>query len=238
MKLKIRKPFLYLLAASILMGGSMITVRYLKAFNLQEIRILPEKLAGEKSVLDDKMGTNLFMLPMDKITENLLAGSNVHKVKLNFHFPDVLEVHLNDVSPLALMLCRDGRTLYCLDENSTVFKSNIEKSGLDYPIITGLKKYKLYQRLSESSIISIITQLAHIRKTDSDTYHALSIIDVSDYDKVMLRMDGLPFPIITDAGSIQKSITKLKIFLMGQNHDLSQIKKLDLRTDGLIIAVD
>lgn len=238
MNLRVRKPFVYLLLATLVMGGSVAAMRYMNAFKLKDVHISPAKLYANDKLFKGEIGSNMLTMPLDKITEKILADADVHKVDIDISLPGVLEIRLNDIAPLALMLARDGRTLYCLDDNGVVYKHDYETYGLDYPIITGLNDYKLHGRLRDTRIAPLLEQLAHIRKNDMDSYQAVSTIDLSDAEKVVLYMEGLSFSVLTDSGSLNKSLTKLKIFLMGHNHDLTQIKQLDLRTDGLIIAVN
>ncbi len=238
MNLKVRKKFVYLLIATVVLGGSLLSVRYLNAFKLNDVQIVPAKLYAGDKLLKDEQGANMLALPLDKITDKILKDSDVYRVDIDFDLPGLLEIHLNDIVPLALLLAHDGHTLFCVDKNGVVYKYDYETYGLDYPIITGLDSYKLHGRLHDLRITPLLEQLTHIKETDMDSYLSLTSIDLSDSENVVLYVEGLPFSILTDSGSIQKSITKLKLFLMGQNHDLSQIKQLDLRTDGLIIAVD
>ena len=238
MNFKVRKKFVYLLIATIILGGSLISVRYLNAFKLHDVQIVPAKLYAGEKLLKEEQGANILALPLDRITDKILKDSDVYRVDIDFDFPGMIEIHLNDIAPLALLLARDGRTLFCVDENGIVYKYDYETYGLNYPIITGLDNYKLHGRLRDSRNTPLLEQLMHIKETDMDSYLSLTSIDLSDSEIVIMYVEGLPFSVLTDSGSIQKSITKLKLFLMGQNHDLSQVKQLDLRTDGLIIAVD
>ncbi len=238
MNFRVRRKFVYLLIAACVLGGSLVSVRYLNAFRLHDVQIVPAKLYAGDKLLKEEQGTNLLALPLDRITDKILKDSDVYRVDIDFDLPGMLEIHLNDIVPLALLLARDGQALFCVDKNGVVYKYDYETYGLDYPIITGLENYKLHSRLRDSRIAPLLEQLMHIKESDMDSYLSLTSIDLSDSEKVVMYVEGLPFNVLTDSGSIQKSITKLKLFLMGQNHDLSQIKQLDLRTDGLIIAVD
>lgn len=238
MSFRVRKPFVYLLLTTVLMGGAIAAGRYMNAFKLRDVQITPARLYADDKIFKSEMGTNMLTLPLDKITEKILADADVYRVDIGFSFPGVLKIRLNDVVPLALMLARDGHTLYCLDNNGVVYGYDYETYGLDCPIITGLNDYKLHGRLHDARVIPLLGQLVRIKETDMDLYQAVSTIDLSDSGKVVLYIEGLPFCVLTDSGSLFKSLTKLKIFLMGHNHDLTKIKQLDLRTDGLIIAVN
>lgn len=238
MNFRVRKPFVYLMLTTVLMGGAVAAGRYMDAFKLKEVHITPAKLYTNEKVLKHEIGMNMLTLPLDRITEKMLAEADVYRVDIGFRLPGTLEIQLNNVKPLALLLARDGRTLYCLDNNGVVYKHDYETYGLDYPIITGINEYKLHGRIRDTRVTPLLEQLIKVQKTDMDSYLAVSTIDLSDADKVILYIEGLPFMVLTDAGSLHKSLTKLKIFMMGHNHDLTKIKQLDLRTDGLIIAVN
>ena len=47
MSLRVRKPFVYLLMAVVLLGGGLLSFRYLAAFQLEEVSIAPKQFEGE-----------------------------------------------------------------------------------------------------------------------------------------------------------------------------------------------
>jgi len=237
MSLRVRRPYVYLLAAGILLGAGLVSFRYLAAFQLEEVSIAPEQFERKLERLPVTMGTNLFSLPVDRTLQDLLEEKKVLRVDLDYALPDGVAIQINEVAPLALALGGDGCRLYGLDALGYVYHFNADRHAPDYPLVTGLTGCRMYERIKSSRVHLTLQQLEQIKHDDADMYLAIATIDFSRDECITVYLDGVPFQVMTYAGKLYRSMMQTKIFLSGFNPELDKIEALDLRSDGLIIAV-
>ncbi len=237
MSLRVRKPFVYLLMAVVLLGGGLLSFRYLAAFQLEEVSIAPKQFEGELDHLPVAMGTNLFSVPVDMTLQDLLEDAKVLRVDFDYDLPDGVNIKINEISPLALTLGGDGSRLYGLDGQGYVYHFDAINHAPDYPIITGLVRCRMYERIQCPRVRLALQQLELIKHNDMDMYQAISTMDFSNDEYIAVCLEGVPFQIKTYAGKLYRSMIQTRIFLSGFNPELDKIEALDLRSDGLIIAV-
>jgi len=237
MILGFRKPFFYMLLATLLIGGTLVSFRYLHAFQYQGSTVVPDNISVNTGHMNLQEGNNIFSLPLDAAVDNLLNNRKILSVKLDYDLPGQLKIKLNDIRPLALILGADKRTLYCIDKYGYIYHFDSEQYGFDYPIITGLKKSRLYNKTDDDQIIPALSALDHLMNDDYEAYLTVSGINLTKEGYLAVHVDGLPFAVLTYAGSLYESIIQTRQFISGANLDLENIKQLDLRSDGLIIAV-
>ncbi|UCD16977.1 MAG: hypothetical protein JSV44_11070 [Candidatus Zixiibacteriota bacterium] len=237
MNFNIRRPYLFLLLSAIFVAGLLAAFRYLHAFQLDAVSIAPERFAGHADKLALESGKNVFSLPINAAIDCLLKRHDVLRVELDYDLPDGIAIRVNEAVPVALAVGGGGRTLFSLDEFGYRYRFDPIKNKLDYPIITGLKDCREYERADDLSLGVILRQLARLKEDDMDSYLAVTTIDLLDQGDILVYLDGVRFPLITYPGKLCRSIMQLKVFILGIDPDLDQIKKLDLRSDELIIAV-
>lgn len=225
-----------MLAVSLVLGTTIIVARYTGVFRLKSIAIEPQSLMAKCPSIKQSMGQNLFGAALDKVADDLLNYGNVLRVDIDFDFPDALSIRVNDIRPLALVLDGDGRYVYRMDERGCLLPGDSTIERYEFPIITGLQRCKLYSRPADDRMHLVVEQLNRLKKDCFNFYLAISNIDMSDQDIISIYLDGLAFPVETYAGSLYGSIINLKTFLLDFNPDLSGIKRLDMKSEGLIIA--
>lgn len=234
---KVRRPYILLVIPSLLIAGGIGFFRYSDVFAFQNIRFESDNHVVNAEMMNLPIGQNLFVLPLENAVENLLSKKNIYKVDLDYHLPDGIIVKVNDIRPIALVIGEDGKSRFRLGENGCLLPLDSTIRQYDFPIITGLKKCLVYRSHNDDRLKLIVRQLTRIKKNLPDFYLALSSIDMSDSKYISICMDGLPFRVDTYAGSLYITIKKLKIFILEFNPDLHDIKELDMRSEGLIIAV-
>ncbi len=237
MSRKVRRPYILMIIPALLIAGGIGFLRYSDVFAFQNVRFESENNIVNADMIKLPAGENLFDLPLKNTAEELLARKNVYKVDLDYHLPDGIIVRINDIRPIAMVIGEDGKSRYRLGENGCLLPldSTIEQQ-YDFPIITGLQNCIAYGKNSDDRLKLIVRQLVEIKKDFPDFYLALSGIDMSGIKDISIWIDGLPFRVETYAGSLYKTIKKLKTFILEFNPDLQNIRKLDMRSEGLIIA--
>ncbi|MEW5925256.1 MAG: hypothetical protein AB1746_14840 [Candidatus Zixiibacteriota bacterium] len=232
---KIGKVYLILLAAAIVIGGATAACKYAGVFKLKRVTVMPEGYADSKRI-NLPMEHNLFALPIEEAADQLLKKGKVIKVDIDYSLPDGIEITINDIRPCAFVIDDGGQTLFALDDRCYLLPYNDRDGELECPLITGLKRTKAYSHAADRRLPMIIEQLEWLKDDSPDFYLALSCMDLSNDDYVSLYIDGLPFPIDVNAGSIYDRIRDLEIFLLDFNPDLSDVTRLDMRCENLIIS--
>lgn len=232
---KIGKTYLILLAATVVIAGVMVACKYTRLFKLKRVSVVPAEYSDGK-YLGLTMEKNLFELPVERTADLLLKKGKVIKVDIDYSLPDGIDITINDITPRAFVIGDGGQMLYALDDRCYLLPYDNSEGGFDCPLITGVKTTKAYKHASDRRLPMIIEQLARLKDDCTDFYLALSSIDLSNDDYVSLFIDGLPFPIDVNAGSIYDRVKDLEVFLLDFNPDLNDVTRLDMRSEGLIIS--
>ena len=232
---KIGKVYLILLAGAVVIGGATAACKYTNVFKLKRVTVIPEGYADSKSI-GLPMEQNLFALPIEKAAEQLLRKGKVIKVDIDYSLPDGIDIMINDIKPCAFVVDDNGQSLFALDDRCYLLPYNNQDGELNCPLITGLKKTKAYSHAADRRLPMIIEQLAQLKDDSPDFYLALSCVDLANDEYVSLYIDGLPFPIDANAGTIYDRMRDLEIFLLDFNPDLTDVTRLDMRSEGLIIS--
>jgi hypothetical protein len=233
---KIKRPFVYMLAASVLMTAAIGVMRFSGLFNFREVEIDSCYKPKSMKVVEQSLGMNLFSVPVSAIIDSFLSNREVRKVDVDYRLPDRIRIKLNDIRPVALVVGSGTPSIYALDRNRFILPFEETSRHIDVPVISGLDHISPYRQADDVRLSTIIEQLEDLKSECIDFYLAISNIDLSKADCISIYLDGLSFPIITYAGALYRTIKSLKIFLLEFNPDLMGVKKLDLRSDKLIIA--
>lgn len=236
MILRVRRKYKLFLLASILLLAVLIFIRLSDDFNLKEISIVPEGIISQSELLAAPLGENIFGFPGNKFIESIIADKKVLSAKLNFGFPDELEIILNDIKPLALV--RSNGKYFVLDERAYLSEFENRPTSFNFPIITGAGQCRSFAPAKNDRLQLLSVQLKQLRTEDNDFYLAISSIDLSSLDYTTVKMDGLKPSVKIYAGDLFKDMEYLRTFLLEFHPDLSQTKILDLRLMGQIIAVE
>jgi len=230
------RKYIIMLVTSVILGAAIIIIQFSGVFKLHTVTVEPNSLKENCQPLDLAIGGNLFGAPLESVADDLLNNGKVMRVDIDFEFPDAIAIKINEIKPLALVLADDGKTIYRLDDAGCLLPDDTINERYDFPIITGLSPCRSYRKTGDERMKLVIDQLRQLRKDCFNFYLAISNIDMSDSEVISIYMDGLTFPVETYAGSLYRSIINLKTFLLDFNPNLNGIKRLDMKSDGLIIA--
>jgi len=236
MQLRIEKKYLLILVATIVLAAGTGVCKYTRLFRLRQVSVVPAEHAEKGQKLGLVMDQNLFRTPIDSAAGKLLQNSWVLRVDIDYALPDGIDIVINDIKPIAVVVGNKGRTLYALDDRCYLLPYDDCTGPVDYPLIIGLEKTKAYKKVNDRRLYMIVDQLKKIKDDCHDFYMALSCVDLSNKDFVSVYFDGLPFRVDLYAGTLYTSIKDLEIFLLDFNPDLSDVARLDLRSEGLIIS--
>jgi len=234
----VRKQYKYLMAATLLLIGAVVIVRFSGAFSLKEINIEPEEFAAVENASRDFVGENIFSVGTDEIMDDLLKHKRVLSVELNYDLPDGIDISVNPVEPLALLVSDNGREIFALDEYACLYPFENRNGAINYPIITGLRKGTPYRRLADDRAVLLAGQLQSLRSSEKDFYLAISNIELRNSNEIIVCMDGLEIDLLMYIGDLYLNINMLKSFLLDFNPDLGGIRRLDMRSPGMIIGLN
>ena len=232
----VRRKYVYLLIASIVLGGSVAAMRYSDVFRLKTVVLKPVNQALNGVSATNPNSGNIFEISLDSLADELLHHKNVVKVDITYDLPDKLVVSLNQVKPLAFVLSNDGEHLYQMDINGFVVPLSESTTDFEAPILTGVKGIKLFEQPNDYRVPVLLEQLRRLKTECIDFYLAISDINLSREDRIILFIDGLPCPVEAYIGTLCPSIKRLEVFLKEFDLDLQGVKKIDLRTEGLIVT--
>jgi hypothetical protein len=235
---KVRKTFLIMLGATILLAASMAMLKFTALCTLQEVNVNQEKYMNCALALESSSEQKLFDIPINEIADRILENDKIKYVELDYNLPSGIDISVNDVKPIACVLTENGYSLYKTDKNGMIFPDDSDEIKLNCPIITGIYGIKAYHRIKDYRFLVVLEKLEMIQDDYPDYYLAISTIDLSGDDYISVSLDGLPFEIITYAGSLDQSMKKLNAFLFDYNLDLNGIRKLDMRSNELIVAAE
>jgi len=236
MSLRVRKSYVMLLSISIVIMGVMIFVQYSELFAFNEVRFKEGAVVSDTTLFNTARGNNLFKVEFSEFAEDLLANKKVLKVDIDYSLPDGIEVSFNDMKPVAAVLTSEGLRGISAEEYLIPFDESA--SGIDCPILTGYDPGELYQKVDDGEVTMVIENLDNLRDKNRDCYLLLSNIDFSSDDFISVYIDGLQTEVIMYPGDLARNMKAIEAFLSDYEPDLSQVKRLDLRSEGMIIAVN
>jgi hypothetical protein len=236
MNLRVGRKYLLMLLAAVLIASTVATMEYSGIFKLDKVVLQPDDFSKKVKITGLDSGQRLFDAPVEQTVNSLIEQEKVLRVDLGFKLPDQINISINDIEPLALVIAGDGRLMYSLDEHGYLLPADSSVGRFDFPIITGVKCGRLYAKPSDDRLQLVVEELRLLRDASIDFYLAISDIDMSREDYISVNLDGLPFPVLTYAGHLFESTIRLKMLVLDFGPDLSGIKKLDMRSEALIIA--
>ncbi|UCD95523.1 MAG: hypothetical protein JSU69_05590 [Candidatus Zixiibacteriota bacterium] len=236
MTLRVGRKYLLMLLAAVLIASTVATMEYSGIFKLEKVVLQPDDFSKNVRITGLNSGERLFDVPVERAVNTLIEQEKILRVDLDFKLPDQINISINDIEPLALVIAGDGRLMYSLDEHGHLLPVDTSIGRFDFPIITGVNCGRLYMKPSDDRLQLVVEQLRRLRDASIDFYLAISDIDMSRADYISINLDGLPFPVLTYAGHLFESIIRLKLLILDFGPDLDGIKKLDMRSEALIIA--
>ncbi len=236
MILQVRRKYKLFLLATILLLAGVVFIRLSDAFNLKEVSAVPEGIICQSELLAAPIGENIFNFSGNKYIDRVIANKQVINAKLDFGFPDKLKIVLNEIKPLALV-SSNGK-FFVLDELGYLSEFENRPTSFNFPIIIGAGECRLFAPAKNDKLRLLSEQLGILSLNDNDFYLAISTIDILSPENMIVKMDGLRPSLKMYAGDLVRNMEYLRTFLLEFNPDLSQIKMLDLRLAGQVIAVD
>lgn len=236
MSLRVRKSYVLLLLISIVIMGALVFVQYSELFAFNEVRYEEGAVVSDTTLFNTAKGNNLFKVEFSEFADDLLANKKVLKVDIDYSLPDGIEVSFNDMKPVAAVLTPEG--LLGISAEEYLIPFNATESGIDCPILTGYNPGELYQKVDDGEVTLVIENLDNLRDKSRDCYLLLSNIDFSSDDFISVYIDGLETEVIMYPGDLARNMKAIEAFLSDYEPDLSQVKRLDLRSEGMIIAVN
>jgi hypothetical protein len=234
----IRKTYLGILTGTVLIALTTGVFKFTDAFALRDVSITPEKYDYLAAELNLPSGENVFNIPPHDAMKGILAEDKIIKVEWNYALPGDIRIEVNDCEPLALAMSVDGRSILAINNTGYIFPYEMQSDMYDAPVITGIDKYKLYKRIANHRIILILNQLNMLKESDEEYYRLLSSIGISDQQYISVFIEGLAMELVVYPGSLCRSILALKEFLHEYNPDLNRAKKLDFRSENIIVTVN
>ncbi len=232
----VKRPYRILFGITVFLISGIILIEYSGLFKLEEVTLEGDKVISKNETPEIETGTNLFSVPLDRIADTLISQNRVFRVDIDYQLPNGINMNVNDIRPRAVVIDKNGRTKFFLTESAHLLPMSEDLERFDFPLITGLSDCRAYEKSNDDRLDIILTQLDGLKKDCIDFYLALAAIDLSDKEIIRLYVEGLPFAVETYAGGLYRTVRTLEAFLLEYNPDLKDIKKLDMRLEGMIIA--
>lgn len=234
MSFRVGRKYKLLFLATIFMLGITLFIKYSDAFDLAEVTTSPENLVNKNDLFAASLGKNIFSISGKRIIDSVIDDKDVFRVDLDYNFPNEIEIRLNEIEPIALVY--SNGSILAIDKSGFISEFKSEKTPINCPVITGAEKCLKYKPVKDICLGLLIEQLKILRDEDNDFYMAISSIDLTPSDYLVVSMDGLKPSIKMYAGDLYRDMEYLRSFLLEFNPDLSEVNWLDLRLEGQIIA--
>jgi hypothetical protein len=235
MSFRVRKGYLLLLAVSVLLGSALVYAERGEVFVLKDVRYNYVAMSPDTTLFSDAVGSRLFDLEFGTYADSLLHSRKILKVDINYSLPNGIEVTLNNLEPLAVIA--GSGEIRGIDRFGHIIPFSGDSRGIDYPVLTGIGEYDYYRKINDRRIELVLECLKDLKECDRDCYLMITNIDFSDSECISVYVEGLNTEVIMYAGDLKKNMRAVEAFLVDYDPDLEQVKRLDLRSEGLIIAV-
>lgn len=236
MNLRVGRPYLYLLLVTLLLGGLLFFTQESSLFALSGVKYNEGAPIVDTLVFVDAYGTNLFDLKFDRYADSIMDNRKVLRVDFDYAIPNKVKITINDIDPIAVALA-EGK-LYGINAKGYVIPHIPEGRGINLPVISGVDNLKLYDAIRDDELLLVMDNLKEIMEEDREVFMSLANIIMTDTGCVSLFIEGVKPEIVTYPGELAQKVRIVEAFLHDYAPDLSGVKYLDLRSEGLIVAVN
>ena len=171
-------------------------------------------------------GSNLWLLPLDRVEQRLVEHPWIADVSLRKRLPATLVVHTVERREAALYRSTSG-LVFIDDAGQRIHGVDPSRpdGGLDLPILSG----------SETSLPAALSVLSEVLEADPLWADGLSEIEILSDDDFRLYSTALPFPLVVRSGTVAEKSRYLKALLPRLLDRFETIDAVDLRFRERII---
>ncbi|MBN1836218.1 MAG: FtsQ-type POTRA domain-containing protein [Spirochaetales bacterium] len=192
-------------------------------------------------------GEYYFRLDTEEIRRRLEAYPMIRSATVEKHFPDSVELFLQEREPLSMLLYEapDGRSVpVVIDEEGVVFQIGAAVSAWNLPVLTGVKFRELAvgSRLPEQ-VWPLLAELQSLREAQPELYALISELRI--VSRTAGRYELLMYPVhepvrvrlgsALEAGAIRNALMVIDVFERQGIAD--RVRELDLRTGEVVYTM-
>jgi hypothetical protein len=231
-----RKKMRWILISLTLSGAALVGVIHFTDFCvLRAVTLDGKDMAAWQEVPGLSEQKPVANQPLSNLAAHLLKRNDIVRVDIHYDLPHALAVETNKFKPFGFLLDTRGGNLYGLSRKGWLIPVPHDQNDWEHLFFVGLAAPKLYETCSDPRVVTVLSQLERIHEDDLDLYRLISEIDFGEKDCLTVRLSGLPFTILVNAGRFQDHLPALMEFLEKFQPDIHAARKFDLRYDNLII---
>ncbi len=216
--------------------GLVVTINLTDACRLETIVVDGQPLDKWQGEFDQLDSSSIIHQPVKKLAESLLDNEGVYKVDLDFQMPHTVVIRTNQFEPVCFVVGMETGKLFGLDQNARLIKIDGNNVDWERPVLTGLPTGNLYSFCTEPRVKKAVLQLEILRSERGDLYHLLDQVDFTEREYLKIQIAGLPYTLMVTAEHLAEDLNRFAQFTEKYSPDLTDIRRIDLRYDEMIIC--
>lgn len=160
--------------------------------------------------LQVKYNSRLLAINPSDLEKRLEGHPWIYKAEVTRRLPDTLIIALQEYMPKAIMMLGGKQDLYYVDQEGYPFIQLEVGQDMDFPVITGLEKFRAMPGLKQQ-LLDIIEFLEQTDRDDPNLpIQSVSQLHVDPKEGTILFLVDFPFPIFLGKENIQNKYNRLK----------------------------
>lgn len=186
-------------------------------------------------------GADMFALDLGAGIENLIAQPYIYNAYISRHFPDVVNIHVIERQPVALIRLKED---YALDAFATMLPGPVNYHSDSLPVITGVDPelpFEMGHQTFHPDIRHAINFVNYVGRFNDELRSYCSHISWSADKGWVIRKDSHYPPVYMGKQDLEKRFDILDAFIAKMhrdNIDMQDFKYVSLRFNGQIIVRD
>ena len=230
--LKVR---LILLAVALAGAGYLIAMEFTDWHQLEAVTLNDEPVEDWETRLGLKPGESVLRQPLAEVAQRLLEDTATLKVDIDYSLPGTLKITTNRFTPVCLVVDKVSGRQFGLNKEARVVPLAPDFDDWEHPILTGVKANRLFDHCDDDRVCLLVPQLRKLAEDNVGLYRLIDEVDLSDSDKVIVTVSGLPYHLTANADRFHEQISGFIQFVEKYQPDITGADNFDLRFANMIV---
>lgn len=225
-----------LIGAVIALTAMVVTVQVTDICGLEAVTLNGEPVEDYQGKLGLKAGALVTSQPLEEIADSLLSTDEVKKIDIEVELPGRVTIVTNRFEAAALVLSENTGKLYGLDQHGRVVPLVTDDFNWECPLLVNAGVSDLYEPCQDVRVTMILEQLEELSDENEDLYRLITEIDLDESDHIEISISGLTYELWATSSQLADQLTRFVRFVQNYDPELTDVTRIDLRFDDMIVC--
>ena len=231
-----KRTRLLIYAVSVSMVLAVTVISFTDVSTIEAVTLNGTLVKGWTDKYNMRKNTSVLDQPYEELTKLILQPDSALEVKVSFSWPHTLNLELNSITPRCLLLGKENGQIFGLDKNCRIVPLAETAVDWEMPLLTGIKKTKLYEVCSDSRVRSVLGALEELRVENINFYRLIEQIDFGKDNRIEIMVSGLDHKVWLSADRTLSDLNRYIEFISGFELNLKNIRLIDMRLKEMVIT--